>query len=266
MAAPQIMALPTLLQPGDPAPFSMLNPGGAAPLVMFCDHAGRAVPQGLGNLGLDAGAWDKHIAWDIGIAEVAAILAAKLDAPAVLAGYSRLVIDCNRRLDDPTSIAQESDRIPIPGNRGLTPDSRTMRAVELFRPYHAAVTATIDAKLRAGQKPAILSLHSFTPVMNGFRRPWHFGILWNRDPRLPVPLMARLAELSDVCVGDNEPYSGRDEHGYSVVAHGERRGLPHALIEIRQDLISDAKGVALRAEQLLAVLPGILADPALYQE
>lgn len=260
------MATQPLLQPGDPAPFSILNPDGKAPLVLFCDHAGRAVPQALGDLGLGAEAWEKHIAWDIGIAEVAAILARELDAPAILAGYSRLVIDCNRRLDDPTSIAQESDRIPIPGNRGLSPEARAARAEALFRPYHAAVAAAIDAKLGAGQKPAILSLHSFTPVMNDFQRPWHFGILWNKDPRFPVPLMAKLAELPDVCVGDNEPYSGRDEHGYSVINHGERRGLPHALIEIRQDLISDATGVALRAGQLLTVLPGILADSALYKE
>lgn len=264
--SPRIMALSPLLQPGDPAPFSILNPDGKAPLILFCDHAGRAVPKALGDLGLWPEAWEKHIAWDIGIAEVAAVLARELDAPAILAGYSRLVIDCNRRLDDPTSIAQESDGVPIPGNHNLTPDQRAARAEELFRPYHAAVAAAIEAKRATGQRPAILSLHSFTPVMQGFQRPWHFGILWNKDPRFPVPLMARLAELPDVCVGDNEPYSGRDEHGYSVIAHGEARRLPHALIEIRQDLISDRKGVTEWSAKLLTVLPGILADPALYQE
>lgn len=259
------MTTATLLKPTDPPPFSVVNPAGKAPLVLFCDHAGQAIPGALGDLGLDAAARAQHIAWDIGIAEVAAILARELDAPAVLGGYSRLVIDCNRRLDDPTSIAQESDRIPVPGNRGLTAAERAQRADEIFRPYHAAVTAAIDAKIAAGQKPALLSLHSFTPVMNGFERPWHFGILWNKDPRLPVPLMARLAELPDVCVGDNEPYTGRDEHGYSVVAHGEARGLPHALIEIRQDLICEPAGVALWAGKLLQVLPGLLSDPALHR-
>lgn len=263
--SPQPTVRSTLLRPGDPAPFSILNPAGKAPLVMICDHAGRAIPQALGDLGLSPAARRQHIAWDIGVAEVAAILAGALDAPALLAGYSRLVIDCNRRLDDPTSIAQESDRVPVPGNRGLDAAARAARAAELFRPYHAAIAATIDAKLAAGQAPVVLSLHSFTPEMNGFRRPWHFGILWNQDPRLPVPLMARLAELPDVCVGDNEPYTGRDEHGYSVVAHGEARGLAHALIEIRQDLISDAGGVALWAGKLLDVLPGLLADPALHR-
>lgn len=259
------MTLQPLLQDGDPAPFSVLNPGGAAPLVLIGDHAGCAIPRALGDLGLPAAARAQHIAWDIGIAEMAATLARELDASAVIAGYSRLVIDCNRRLDDPTSIAQESDRIPIPGNRGLSPAARAQRADELFRPYHAAITATVAAKRAAGQIPVILSLHSFTPVMNGFARPWHIGILWNRDPRLPLPLMARLAELPDICVGDNEPYSGRDEHGYSIVAHGEAQGLTHALIEIRQDLISDAAGVALWAGKLLQVLPGILADPTLYR-
>lgn len=259
------MASETLLLPGDPAPYSVLNPGGRAPLVIICDHAGRAIPQVLGDLGLPPAVRDQHIAWDIGIARTAATLARELDAPAVLAGYSRLVIDCNRRLDDPTSIAQESDRIPIPGNRGLDPAQRAARADEIFRPYHGAVAATLDAKLAAGQVPVLLSLHSFTPVMNGFRRPWHFGVLWNRDPRLPVPLMAALAQLPDVCVGDNEPYSGRDEHGYSVVAHGEARRLAHALIEIRQDLISDDDGVALWAGKLLQVLPAVLADSALHR-
>jgi predicted N-formylglutamate amidohydrolase len=260
-----IMTSATLLQPGDPPPFSILNPVGRAPLILFCDHAGQAIPRALGDLGLSAAARAQHIAWDIGIAEVAAHLSTALDAPALLAGYSRLVIDCNRRLDDPTSIAQESDRVPVPGNRGLSAHQRAARADEIFRPYHAAIRAAIEAKIAAGQKPAILSLHSFTPVMNGFRRPWHFGILWNRDPRFPLPLMARLAELPDVCVGDNEPYTGRDEHGYSVVAHGEARGLPHALIEIRQDLISEPAGAAHWAGKLLQVLPGILADPALHR-
>ncbi|MBL8710040.1 MAG: N-formylglutamate amidohydrolase [Rhodospirillaceae bacterium] len=254
------MTSQTLLAAGDPPPFTCLNPEGAAPLVIICDHAGRAIPRALGDLGLSPEARDRHIAWDIGIAGVAAVLAHGLNAPALCASYSRLVIDCNRRLDDPTSIAQESDRVPIPGNRGLGGADRTRRAEEIFRPYHAAIAATIDAKLASGQTPALLSLHSFTPVMNGFARPWHLGILWNRDARLPVPLMARLAQLQDVCVGDNEPYSGRDEHGYSIIAHGQSRRLPHALIEIRQDLISTEAGVAAWSARLLPALRDVLAD------
>ena len=208
-----------LLLPGDPPPFETVNPQGKARLVLFSDHAGRAIPQRLGNLGLTEAELDQHIGWDIGIANLARRLAAALDAPAVLGGYSRLVIDCNRRLDDPTSIAQESDRIPVPGNRGLSAAERKARQDAIFRPYHAAIEAAIAGKRAAGPEPAILSLHSFTPRMNGFARPWHIGVLWNRDPRLPVPLMARLMQEPGLVVGDNEPYSGKDEHGYSVIAH-----------------------------------------------
>ena len=253
-----------LLGPGDPPPFTLLNENGQAPLVMFCDHAGRAFPRKLGPLGLTPSELDQHIAWDIGIANVAAILARNLDAPCALANYSRLVIDCNRRLDDPTSIAQESDRIVVPGNRGLDPLARARRADEIFKPYHFAVADLIKKKRESGQMPAILSLHSFTPVMNGFKRPWHFGVLWNRDPRLPIPLMQRLAQLPHVVVGDNEPYSGRDEHGFSIIAHAEAQGLPHALIEIRQDLISDDSGVNRWTAKLETALKGLLIDPVLF--
>jgi predicted N-formylglutamate amidohydrolase len=254
-----------LLAPGDPPPFEVVNPDGRARLVLFSDHAGRAIPQKLGTLGLRQAELDQHIGWDIGIADLARKLAAALDAPAVLAGYSRLVIDCNRRLDDPTSIAQESDKIPVPGNRGLSTEDRRGRQEAIFKPYHAEIEAMIARKRKAGPDPAILSLHSFTPRMNGFARPWHVGILWNRDPRLPVPLMARLIQEEGLVVGDNEPYSGKDEHGYSVIAHAEKIGLPHGLIEMRQDLIGDDAGVARWAETLIRVLRDVLADERVYQ-
>jgi predicted N-formylglutamate amidohydrolase len=254
-----------LLGPGDPPPFEVVNPGGKARLVLFSDHAGRAIPRKLGTLGLQQVELDQHIGWDIGIAKLARKLAVALDAPAVLAGYSRLVIDCNRRLDDPTSIAQESDRIPVPGNRGLSPEDRRARQEALFRPYHAAIADVIAAKRKQGPDPAVLSLHSFTPRMNGFARPWHVGILWNRDPRLPVPLMARLMQEPGLVVGDNEPYSGKDEHGYSVIVHAETAGLPHGLIEMRQDLIGDDAGVDHWAERLVRVLKDVLSDDRVYQ-
>ena len=254
-----------LLLPGDPPPFEVINPEGRARLVLFSDHAGRAIPQRLGTLGLAQSELDQHIGWDIGIGKLAKALAAALDAPAVIGGYSRLVIDCNRRLDDPTSIAQESDRIQVPGNRGLTDRDRKARQDEIFAPYHRAIDAVIARKRSAGPDPAILSLHSFTPRMNGFARPWHIGILWNRDPRLPVPLMARLMQEEGLVVGDNEPYSGKDEHGYSVIAHAEKQGLPHGLIEMRQDLIGDDAGVARWAETLIRVLRDVLADERVYQ-
>ena len=257
-------AVPDLLGPGDPPPFELINPAGRGRLVLFSDHAGRAIPRRLGTLGLTQSELDQHIGWDIGIGKLARRLAAALDAPAVLGTYSRLVIDCNRRLDDPTSIAQESDRIPVPGNRGLSEADRQARRQAIFAPYHRAVSDVVARKIAEGPAPAILSLHSFTPTMNDFARPWHVGVLWHRDPRFPVPLMARLLEEPDLVVGDNEPYSGRDEHGYSIPAHAEAHGLPHALIEMRQDLIGDEDGVARWADCLIRVLKDVLADERVY--
>jgi predicted N-formylglutamate amidohydrolase len=254
-----------LLGPDDPPAFEIVNHAGAGRAVLICDHAGRAIPAALGSLGLDQAALWRHIAWDIGIADVTRRLARHLDAPAVLAGYSRLVIDCNRRLDDPTSIAQESDGVRVPGNCGLTSADRAARVEACFHPYHRAVERLIDGRLKAGLVPAVISMHSFTPVMNGFERPWHVGILWNRDPRLPVPLLERLGKEPAICVGDNEPYTGRDEHGYSIYVHGEDLGLPHVLIELRQDLIDTHHGAEEWAGRLGAVFADLLADDGLYR-
>ncbi|GIK98737.1 MAG: N-formylglutamate amidohydrolase [Alphaproteobacteria bacterium] len=254
-----------LLGPDDPPPFEIVNRDGAARAVLICDHAGRAIPKALGTLGLDEAALWRHIAWDIGIADVTRMLARSLDAPAVLGSYSRLVIDCNRRLGDPTSIAQESDGVEVPGNRGLGPAEREARAEACFVPYHAAIAGLIEGRRRAGIQLALVSMHSFTPVMNGFERPWHVGILWNRDGRLPKPLMARLAAEPGICVGDNEPYTGRDEHGYSIYVHGQDLGLPHVLIELRQDLIDTRHGAEEWAERLGRILAELLADEGLYR-
>jgi predicted N-formylglutamate amidohydrolase len=261
---PETAGAGPLLGPGDPPPFEIVNPDGAGRLVLISDHAGRAIPRALGTLGLGPAELARHIAWDIGIGDVTRRLAKRLDAPAVLGTYSRLVIDNNRRLADPTSIAQESDSVAVPANRGLSPAARAARAAALFTPYHDAVSRVIDSRRRAGLVPAMISMHSFTPVMRGFERPWHIGILWNRDPRLPVPLMARLCAEPGLCVGDNEPYSGRDEHGYSIYVHGQDLGLPHVLVEVRQDLIDTHHGAAAWAERLAAVFADVLADDRLY--
>ena len=261
---PNLM-VPGLLVAGDPPPLEIVNPEGKARLVLIGDHAGRAIPQRLGKLGLAQAELDQHIGWDIGIGAMARRMAAALDAPALIGGYSRLVIDCNRRLDDPSSIAQESDRIPVPGNRGLSPADRQARAEAIFHPYHRAIDAIIAAKRDAGPVPAVISLHSFTPRMNGLARPWHVGVLWNRDPRLPVPLMARLLKEPGIVVGDNEPYSGRDEHGYSMPSHAEAPGLPHALFEVRQDLIGHEAGVVEWADRLVKALRDVLADERVYE-
>jgi len=190
-------AFPELLTAADPPPVEHVNAEGKAPVLITCDHASRRVPKALRNLGVDAESLKLHIGWDIGAADVARGLARRLDAPAVLAGYSRLVIDCNRDLDDPTSMPAASDGVPVPGNQDLSPPTKAQRVEALFRPYHRAIETVLDGFAQRGVHPAILSIHSFTPVMNGVDRPWHIGILWDKDPR-----MAQLAAKGNLKVGD----------------------------------------------------------------
>lgn len=247
-----------LLGPDDPPPFTVANPGGARAAVLVCDHASNAIPAALGDLGLDAAARARHIAWDIGAAEVARRLAEILDAPAMLSGYSRLVVDCNRSLDDPTAMRQISDGVIIAGNRGLDASARARRRESCYWPYHRAVIATIERVASRGVAPAIISVHSCTPVFKGFERPWHVGVLSNIDRRLADPLIAALSRKPGLCVGDNQPYSGLDPHGYTIENHALPDGRLNVLLEIRQDLIETQHGVdhwaALIGEALVAVL------------
>jgi predicted N-formylglutamate amidohydrolase len=152
------------------------------------------------------------------------------------------VLDCNRRLDDPGLCPEVSDGTPVPANMGLSQALRGRRIAELHVPYHDAIRRTLGAMRDRGIVPVVVSMHSCTPVFKGFERPWHVGVLWKSDPRLPVPLMERLARTPDVRVGDNEPYDARDGHGFTMCEHCERAGYPHALIEIRQDLIDTRAG------------------------
>lgn len=253
----------SLLGPDDPPPVAVVNEGGRGECLLLCDHASHVVPRALGGLGLGSVDLARHIAGDIGAASVARHLSARFDAPVVLAGFSRLVIDCNRSLDDPTSIPQISETTVIPANRAVSAEERKRRAEACFEPYHRRVCGFLDGFAARGVVPLILSIHSFTPVFKGVARPWHFGILWNRDPRVPKPLIAGLAKMPGVVVGDNEPYSGQDEYGYTIMHHGARRGLPHVLIEVRDDLIRDEEGVARWAGILGDALAPILVDPAL---
>jgi predicted N-formylglutamate amidohydrolase len=253
------------LSPGDPAPVSLCRPDGRAPVLITCDHASKAVPEALGGLGLGPDELGRHIGWDIGAGAVTRLLAARLDAPAILAGFSRLVIDCNRDLDDPTSIPDVSDGVAVPGNRALAPAECAARRAAIFAPYHAAIEDWIETRLARGTVPAVLSVHSFTPVMDGKARPWHVGVLWDRDPRIPVPLLAALRADERLVVGDNEPYSAREPAGYTVRHHAVARGLPHVAVELRQDLVADDAGAARWAAILDAALAPILADRAIYR-
>jgi predicted N-formylglutamate amidohydrolase len=249
-----------LLGPDDPPPFELVNAGGAAPVLVLCDHASRAVPRALDGLGLGDADRARHIAWDNGAADLARDLARRLDAPLALAGYSRLVIDCNRALDDPTSIPLISETTVVPRNRSIAQEEARARAEACFHPYHRCIVDLLDRFAARGVVPAILSIHSFTPVYKGVARPWQVGILWNRDPRIPLPLIEALGRIDGVVVGDNLPYSGRDEYGYTTETHAAARGLPHALIELRDDLVRSAEDVARWGARLVDVLTPILAD------
>ena len=212
------------------------------------------MPRSLGDLGLSSSEMERHIAWDIGIAGVAEQLSCALDAHLVAQRYSRLVIDCNRPPDAPSSIPLISEATTIPGNDGLTREAAAARRKLIFEPYHRCIAEIIDARLRAGVPTVLVSLHSFTPVYAGIARPWHIGTLYQRDTRLPPLLLKLLREESDLVVGDNEPYAVSDATDYTIPVHGEARGLPNTGIEIRQDLIADGAGQTQWSERLARIL------------
>jgi predicted N-formylglutamate amidohydrolase len=230
-----------------------------AGLVLLCDHAGNALPGAYGTLGLPPEQLRRHIAYDIGAAQVTRALAAALGVPALLTRYSRLLIDPNRGADDPTLIMRLSDGAVIPGNRRLEEAERERRMRLYYAPYHRAIDAVIDRCAETGVAPRILSIHSFTESWKARARPWHVGVLWDRDARLARPLLERLWAEGDLIVGDNEPYSGQLE-GDCLWQHATRRGLANALIEIRQDLIRDAAGQAAWAERLCRIVKSVLGD------
>lgn len=256
-----------LLEPDEPPPVVLVNPEGSCPVLLICDHASCRVPRKLADLGLPGDELRRHIGWDVGIAPVVRRLAERLDAPALLAGYSRLVIDLNRQPGDPESIPEVSDGTVIPGNRALCEGQRIARQKALFDPYHEAVTRALAHLWRVhGHAPGLISLHSFTPSLKGGTpRPWHVGTLWHHDPRLAGPFMSRLAEAHpELCIGDNQPYAGA-ELGYTVDAHGESAGLPCLGLEIRQDGLTGEADQEAWADRLFHALSAVLADSTLYQ-
>jgi predicted N-formylglutamate amidohydrolase len=244
--------MPMLLEPGDPAPFSVYNLTGQAPLLLLCDHASKALPAALGGLGIQPHELARHIGWDIGALDMAIELASLLDAPLVASGYSRLVIDCNRWPGGEGSTPEVSDGTRIPANHGLTKQQIDARAEACFWPYHREVDRQLDRLEALDGRCCMLVMHSFTPTMLGFVRPWHVGVLWNDDPRLPLPLLAALRHDPELVVGDNEPYSSRDPSEYTLSAHARPRRIPYCSIEVRQDLIDTPEAARAWAHRLCA--------------
>jgi len=244
-----------LLAEDDPAPVRVLRPAGRSDFLLTGDHAGRAIPRRLGDLGLPETERARHIASDIGIAGVTERLSEALDATAVLQTYSRLVIDCNRQPGLDSSIPTISELTEIRANEGLSPAERETRRREIFAPYHERIAELIEARIAVGSRVVLIAMHSFTPVFKGVRRQVEIGVLYNRDTRLAHILLDLLRAEGDLTVGDNEPYAVGDLTDYTVPVHAERRGLAHVEIEIRQDLIADAVGQAAWAARLARLLP-----------
>jgi predicted N-formylglutamate amidohydrolase len=244
-----------LIAPDEPPPFVVEQPEARSPFFLTADHAGNLLPRRLGDLGLDTKERERHIAWDIGIAEVSRLLAVQLDAFLILQAYSRLVIDCNRSPEAATSIVNLSELTTIPGNQHVDPTDRELRVRQIFTPYHDRIVTELDRRSRLGTPTVLIAMHSFTPVFKDVARPWHIGVLYNRDRRFAGIVLDLLRAEGDLVVGDNEPYSVSDETDYTIPVHGEGRKLPHVELEIRQDLIVDAKGQKAWADRLSRLLP-----------
>jgi len=246
-----------LLSADDVPPVLELNAAGRSPFLFTCDHYGRLLPRALGDLGLPVEELTRHIAWDIGIAGVAERLSRELDVHLIAQRYSRLVIDCNRPPSAVSSIPRLSEATTIPGNEAISRDEADTRRRDIFDPYHRRIGEVIEARLAEARPTILVSLHSFTPVYAGVRRPWHIGTLYHHDTTLPPLLLKELRREADLVVGDNEPYAVSDTTDYTIPVHGEARGVINSGIEIRQDLITDESGQQQWAERLARVLAEI---------
>ncbi|MCU0868161.1 MAG: N-formylglutamate amidohydrolase [Burkholderiales bacterium] len=245
----------------DERPFELLRPDGTGAPFLTCDHASPAIPRRLGTLGLPESERLRHIGWDIGILEVALRLSARLDATLVHTNFSRLVIDCNRDPARPDAIAPTSDGTPIPGNVGITEPQRAARRAALFDPYHAAIGAALDARTAAGRPTVLFALHSFTPTLasRAVSRPWHCGTGDLAHRRTGALLRAALTEIDPALViGDNQPYAVGRDSDWGVLVHGEDRGVPSVLLEIRQDQLRDPAGIDAWAARLARALPRVV--------
>lgn len=237
----------------EPWPVETIDGAFESGLLILCDHASNAVPPDLRDLGLPETEFRRHIAYDIGAAAVTRSLARRLGAPAILTRFSRLIIDPNRGRDDPTLVMRLSDGAVVPGNARVDEAEIQSRIERFYNPYDEAISAAIHRALTAGHPPAIVTVHSFTPIWRGWPRPWHVGMLWDADERFAKPLLEGLRGEEGLVVGDNEPYDGALA-GDTVDRHATVRGLANALIEIRQDLIAADEGAEEWAERFARLL------------
>ncbi len=244
-----------LLTGSEPSPFYVVNPLAEAPVLLVCDHASCRIPVALGDLGLDPFARRCHLAIDIGAGSLTERLARRLGVTAVIAQYSRLVVDCNRQLMDPGAFLEYGDGILVPGNRNLPQSEKDRRADAIYWPYHNAIDEQIKRLRNIGPPPAFISIHSFTPVLDGIARAVQMGVLWDKDSSLS-DIFIEDFRAAGYKTGDNEPYSGRAPQDFTIDHHAEEIGLPHVGIEVRQDLIDDIPGI----DQVAPVMHTIIAS------
>ncbi len=255
-----------MIGPDDPPPYTIINEYGKGKILLVGDHASNVMPKILDNLGLDDAALEQHIAYDIGSKKLIHHLSQHLDAPAVLAGYSRLIVDLNRSLEDDSAMPEVSDYTVIKGNQNMSDEDRNARIDSFYKPYRQAIDMMLHRFKEQEIVPAFISIHTFTPEISGFSRPWHVGVLWDKDPRIPVPLMKNLCAHPDgFHIGDNQPYSGKHPADYTIDHHAEAAGLPHVSIEVRQNLVNTEAGAERWASILDNALHDILVDPKLYR-
>lgn len=255
-----------LIGPGDPPPFVTYNDHGRAPVLLVADHASPLIPAGMNQLGLADWVLERHVAWDVGVDKLTQFLADKLDAQAVLAGFSRLIVDPNRKPDAAAAFPEISDGIAIPGNLDLDEEQKDLRLQSFFNPYHDKIARRLERFEEQGIVPALIAVHTCSPVFDRVVRPWHIGVMWDKDSRIPVPLMERFTQMDGICIGDNEPYSGRHPHDFTIDYHAEPAGLPHVGFEVRQDLVRDDEGAKKWAGILADGLSEILSDSKLFRK
>jgi predicted N-formylglutamate amidohydrolase len=227
-----------------PEPVVVANEAGHSDIVLICEHASNHIPAEYHRLGLTPSDLQRHIAWDIGAAEVTLGLSRVLDAPAFLGTYSRLLVDLNRPFGVPSSMPVRSEATDVPGNRDLPPAEVARRRQVMFQPFHDRIERFLDARRAARTATRIVTIHSFTPVFLGVARPWHAGILFDQSRDFAETVIEGLARGSGLNVAANQPYTVDREGDYAIPVHGTDRDLPAILVEIRNDLIADVYGIA----------------------
>jgi predicted N-formylglutamate amidohydrolase len=235
-----------------PPPMTIVNADGAAPFVLVCEHASNYMPARYRGLGLPEWELSRHIAWDIGAAELTRQLATRLDAIACLAGASRLLVDCNRPLDSPTLIPEVSE-IPIPGNRNIGDAERQERIRAWFEPFHAGVARLLDERKARRRPAAVIGVHSFTPVLGGVRRPMHAGVLFGASSAFGRAVLSDLRQETHLSLAENAPYR-IDNDDWTIPHHADSRGLPGLLLEIRHDGLESAGDVKRWADRVSRAL------------